>query len=141
EVDVAGRIFTSVRRLPEGDDVQRKVRCLLAVAAQEQLAGDGPAVLHLAHHDHLVDGRDGTHHSGLDTPCGTWPVGTYWRADSALVPESSKKMSAAKASRNGPLGSPPRKMASSRRTPHSRRVRMTRLCAGAERAVTSAVRM
>ena len=40
-----------------------------------------------------------------------------------------------------PLSRPPRNKASSRRTPHSRRVRITRLCAGAERAVTSAVRI
>src|SRR3982751_6715312 len=50
-------------------------------------------------------------------------------------------MSAPNASRNGPFGRPPRNSASSMRTPHLRRVRITRLCAGAERAVTSAVRI
>ena len=49
-------------------------------------------------------------------------------------------MSAPNAARNGPLARPPRNSASSRRTPHSRSVRITRSCAGAERAVTSAVR-
>lgn len=58
-----------------------------------------------------------------------------------LCCESSKKISAPKASRNGPLWRPPRNSASSRRTPHSRNVRITRSCAGAERAVTSAVRI
>ena len=61
------------------------------------------------------------------------------KAEQALA--ALKKMSAPNASRNGPLARPPRNSASSRRTPHSRSVRITRSCAGAERAVTSAVRI
>src|SRR6185312_652973 len=77
----------------------------------------------------------------FETPCGTCPVATWRRADSTLACESSKKISAPNACRNGPLSRPPRNKASSRRTPQLRSVRITRLCAGAERAVTSAVRI
>lgn len=83
------------------------------------------------------------HPGSLATPCGTCPAATLWcwRALSILCCESSKKISAPKASRNGPLCRPPKNSASSKRTPHSRKVRMTRSCAGAERAVTNAVRI
>src|SRR5690606_20190460 len=66
----------------------------------------------------------------FETPCGTCPVVTCMRAESMLCNESSKKMSAPNTSRNGPLARPPRNSASSRRTPHSRSVRITRSCAG-----------
>src|ERR1700744_4747967 len=77
----------------------------------------------------------------LLTPCGTWPVATCLRADSTFAGESSKKISAPKASRKGPLSRPPRKSASSMRTPQRRSAKITRLCAGPERAVTRAVRI
>ena len=65
----------------------------------------------------------------LAAPTSTWP---RW---------SSKKMSAPNAFRNGPLSRPPRNSASSMRMSHARSVRTTRSCAGALRAVTSAVRI
>ena len=61
-------------------------------------------------------------------------------ADSTCVRWSSKKMSARNARRNSPLSRPPRNSASSIRMFHARSVRITRSCAGALRAVTSAVR-
>ena len=45
-----------------------------------------------------------------------FPISEYKGADSTLCAESSKKMSAPKVSRNGPLSRPPRNKASSRRT-------------------------
>jgi len=78
---------------------------------------------------------------GFRTPWGTWPVATCSRAESQWTCWSSKKMSAPNAARKGPFDLPPRKSASSIRMPHSLNVRMTRLWAGAERAVTRAVRI
>ncbi|EEF27104.1 conserved hypothetical protein, partial [Ricinus communis] len=75
------------------------------------------------------------------TPCGTWPVGTWRRADSQCLRWSSKKISAPKACRNGPLGMPARNSDSSMRMPQCRKVRITRSWAGAPRAVTRAVRI
>jgi hypothetical protein len=54
---------------------------------------------------------------------------------------SSKNTSAANASRNADFSRPPRNNDSSRRISHSRKVRITRSCDGAERAVTKAVRI
>lgn len=64
---------------------------------------------------------------------------TWRRAESMLCGESSKKMSAPKASRSQAFWR--RGTARLVQAHPSRRVRITRSCAGAERAVTSAVRM
>src|SRR6266581_5463775 len=62
----------------------------------------------------------------LATPNGTCPAMTWRLADSTWPRWSSKKMSAPKAFRNGPLSSPPRNKASSMRMFHARSVRTTR---------------
>ena len=69
-----------------------------------------------------------------------WPA--HWPAAPATCRGwSSKKKSGSKARRKLPLGRPPRNIASSTSICQSIRVRMARSCAGALRAVTSAVRM
>ncbi len=80
-------------------------------------------------------------YGSLATPCGTWPAGPCLTAESMCVRWSSKKMSAPNAESTSPLSSPPRKNASSMRMFQARSVRITRSCAGALRAVTSAVRI
>src|SRR5574337_11552 len=77
----------------------------------------------------------------LATPLATCPAGTCRAAAATWPVWSSKKKSGSNSRRNPPLDSPPRNIASSTSTFQSISVRIARSCAGALRAVTSAVRM
>ena len=76
----------------------------------------------------------------LEMPAATWPDGTWLAAFSTCRVWSSKKKSGSNSRRNSPLGRPPRNIASSTSICQSISVRIARSCAGALRAVTSAVR-
>ena len=78
----------------------------------------------------------------LATPCGTPCPAATWRAPSrCAVRRIVEEDVGAEGFEERPLRARRGNSASSRRTPHSRRGAITRSCAGAERAVTSAVRI
>src|SRR5579883_783198 len=101
----------------------RKIRRVGAVLALEDRFGEFHAAIDFGDDDELIDvaHRQASNPFSQRIGRGTCPVATCRRADSTLTCESSKKMSAPNASRNGPLSRPPRNSASSRRTPQLRR--------------------
>jgi hypothetical protein len=135
---------------------QRGVRMLLAVDADQNLAGivttndilgEKPVAVanqrRMKHSDILVADVMTPASKTFAIPAGHMPRAAHAapRSLSTCRVWSSKKKSGSNSRRNGPLSRPPRNIASSTWIFQAINVRIARSCAGALRAVTSAVRM